>query len=354
MIFLMTGGGTGGHVIPAIAVAKELQRRGHSPFFVGTEKGMEARIVPREGFEIEYVRIGGFNQVGIVKQIRTLAMLPGSIMTATNIIRRRKPVAVFSMSGYAAAPAMIAARLEKLPIIVMEPNAIPGFVSRKLANHVDRALLSFEEARRYFPADRTEITGLPVRAEFFSIPPKAPGTPLKILVTGASQGSKRLNEAARDAWPLFAQAGWPVEFIHQTGRLTHSEFAPLFEAEKVPGRVTEFIVDMPAAFAETDLVICRSGAGAVSELAASGKPSILVPFPYAADNHQFKNAEAMQNAGASILVRDQELTGQKLFDEVMKFIDDPQKLINMGAAARKLAKPGAAERAADLMEELAQ
>lgn len=353
MNFLMTGGGTGGHVIPAIAVAKELQRRGHSAFFIGTEKGMESRIVPREGFDIEYVRIGGLNQVGLIQQIRTLAMLPSSIMSATEIISQRQPQAVFSMGGYAAAPATIAALLKKLPVILMEPNAYPGFVSRKLANHIDRALLSFEQAKQYFPPDRTEITGLPVRSEFFSIPNKTPGTPLKVLITGASQGSKRLNEAARDSWPLFAAQNWPVEFIHQTGRLTHGDFAPLFEKEKVPGEVTEFIVDMPAAFAQVDLVICRSGAGAVSELAAAGKPSILVPFPFSADQHQLRNAEAMQNAGAAVLIRDADFNGQRLFDEVMRFITNPQLLVQMGAAARQLAKPGAAERAADLMEELA-
>ncbi len=354
MNFLMTGGGTGGHVIPAIAVAKELLRRGHAVFFIGTEKGMESRIVPREGFDIEYVRIGGLNQVGLVQKIRTLSQLPGSIMAARNIILQREPDAVFSMSGYAAAPAMIAAILEKLPLVVMEPNAIPGYVSRKLASYVDRALLSFEQARSYFPADRTEMTGLPVRREFFSIANKTPGTPLKVLLTGASQGSKRLNEAARDSWPLFAAEGWPVEFIHQTGRLTHGDFAPLFEAAHVPGRVTEFIEDMPSAFAEADLIICRAGAGAVSELAAAGKPSILVPYPFAADQHQLKNAEAMQSAAASLLIRDQDLNGKSLFDAVMGFIRNTQSLVTMGAAARQLAKPGAAERAADLMEELAQ
>lgn len=354
MTFLMTGGGTGGHVIPAIAVAKELQRRGHYPFFVGTESGMESRIVPREGFEIEYVKIGGLNRVGVAQQLRTLAMLPGSIMTASSIIERRKPVGVFSMGGYAAAPAMIAARWKKLPVVLMEPNAMPGFVSRRMANHIDRALLSFEEEKKYFPQGCVEITGLPVRREFFEIPRKAPGSPLKVMITGASQGSKRLNETARDAWPLFEKAGWPVEFIHQTGRLTHGEFAPLFEQARIPGRVTEFIVDMPAAFAEVDLIVCRSGAGTVSELAAAGKPAILVPFPFSADDHQLKNAAAMQHAGAALLIRDQEMTGQRLFDEVMRFVNEPQRLMEMGEAARKLAKPGAAERAADLLEELAK
>lgn len=354
MTFLMTGGGTGGHVIPAIAVAKELQRRGHTPFFVGTENSMESRIVPQHGFEIEYVKIGGLNRVGIAQQLQTLLKLPGSVLAASKIIDQRRPAGVFSTGGYVSAPAMVAALWRKVPVVLMEANALPGFVSRKLATHVNRALLSFEEAKKFFPVGRAEVTGVPVRSEFFQVPDKAPQKPPTVLITGGSLGSKRLNKTVRDSWPLFAEAGWPVTFIHQTGRLTHDEFAPAFERAKVPGRVSEFIQDMPAAFAEADLIICRAGGGTTTELAASGKPSILVPFPFAADDHQTKNAEAMERAGAARLIPDKEMTGRRMFEEVMKFVQEPERLLEMSRAARRLAKPGAAERAADVMEELAQ
>ncbi len=354
MTFLMSGGGSGGHVIPAIAVARELRRQGHSAFFVGTARGMESKIVPASGFELETIRIGQFNRVPLLTKLKTLAQLPKAVSDAAQIIDRRKPAAVFSMGGYVAAPSMMAARRRNLPVVLMEPNALPGFVSRRLGGSVTRALLSFPDAERFFPKGRTEITGLPVRSEFFEIPPAPPRQPLSILITGGSQGSRKLNEAARDSWPMFATAGWPVRFLHQTGRLTHAEFAPAFEQARVPGEVTEFISDMPAALEAADLVVSRSGAGAVSELSAAGKPSVLVPFPGAADNHQLRNAEAMQRAGAAEVILDSELTGERLFLTTMKYVENLALLTGMSTRARALAKPGAALRAAEVLVEVAR
>jgi UDP-N-acetylglucosamine--N-acetylmuramyl-(pentapeptide) pyrophosphoryl-undecaprenol N-acetylglucosamine transferase len=352
MTVLMAGGGTGGHVIPAIAVARELRARGHQPFFVGTRTGMESTIVPREGFDLELIEIGGWNRVGAMQQLRTLAQLPASILASRRYIARRRPRALFSMGGYVAAPPMIAARLSRLPIIAMEPNAIPGLVSRKLARWIDRALVSFEESRRYFRPGSVEVTGLPVRREFFNVPEKPPQHPLTVLITGGSQGSKKLNEAARESWPIFAREHWPVRFIHQAGRLTYAETAAAFEAARVPGRITEFLQDMPAAFSEADLIVCRAGAGAVAELAAAGKPAILVPFPFAADDHQARNAEAMERAGAARVLRDRDLTGETLAHAILSL--SAADLTRMAAAAKAIAKPGAAARAATVIEEAAQ
>ncbi len=354
MTVLMAGGGTGGHVMPAIAVAEDLRRRGHEAFFVGTERGMESRIVPRAGFELERIEIAGFNQLPLGRKARALWLLPRSVAASRSIIARRRPDAVFSMGGYVAAPPMIAARLKKIPIVLMEPNAIPGLVSRWMAGSVKRALLSHEDARRFFPADRTEITGLPVRREFFDIAPVAPQKPLRVLLTGGSQGSKRINDAAHESWPRFAAQGWPVRFMHQAGRATGAEFLAAFAAANVPGEAVEFIDDMPAAFAAADLIICRSGAGAIAELAAAGKPSILIPYPFAADNHQLLNARAMERAGAATIIEDRELTGEKLFGEIRKLIAEPGRLEAMGASAKALAKPAAVERAVNVLESLTQ
>lgn len=352
--FIMAGGGSGGHVIPAIAVARVLASRGHQPVFIGTERGLEAKLVPAAGFPIEWIEIGGLKRVGLRTAVRTLRMIPGSFRRALAYLDRHSPSAVFSMGGYAAAPVMLAAIRRRIPIVVMEPNAMPGLVNRRLGRFVARALLSFHEAERYFPRGRSQITGVPVRPEFFQIPPKPRGDVLTLLITGGSQGSRTLNRAAQESWPLFRQSPFRVRFLHQTGAGAHEEIARQFAEAGMGGEVTPFISDMPAAFAAADIVVCRSGANTVAEVAAAGKPSILVPFPFAADNHQFRNAEAFSNAGAARLVPDSEMNGRRLFDEVTSLVSQPGALEQLGEAARRFARPHAAELAAEVLEEFAR
>ncbi len=347
----MAGGGTGGHVIPLLAVARELRQRGHHVFFVGTSRGMEARLVPAEGFELKTISIGGLNRVGLRRKLATLFRLP--VATLRSLGLSRGVDGVFSIGGYAAGPAVVAALLRRIPVVVMEPNAFPGFTNRVIGRLVDRALIAFQETARHFPQGRTELTGLPVREEFFHLPPKARTAILDLLITGGSQGSRTLNNAARQSWPLFRQAGLPVRIVHQTGEAQFESLRREFEESGLDGQVAPFIASMPEAFAAADLVVCRSGAGAVSELAAAGKPSVLAPFPFAADDHQTRNAEAMARAGASRMVRDSEMNGEKLFSLVAELAASPGQLEKMGEAARKLARPGAARRAAEIMEEIA-
>ncbi|HUE22172.1 MAG TPA: undecaprenyldiphospho-muramoylpentapeptide beta-N-acetylglucosaminyltransferase [Bryobacteraceae bacterium] len=352
--FLFAGGGTGGHVIPALAVARELRHRGHSAFFVGTERGLESQLVPDEGFPLELIQIGGLKRVGLRQTAATLMQLPVSTLYARRLLKDRSVAAVFSMGGYVAGPPVLAALVRRVPVVVMEPNALPGFTNRRIARYVRRALISFPETARYFPYGRTELTGLPVRDEFFSIPPKAPGATFTVLITGGSQGSRTLNQAARQSWPLFRAAALPVRIVHQSGPADCDELRAAFSESGIEGEVLPFIADMPAAFAEADLVVCRSGAGAVAELAAAGKPAILAPFPFAADQHQLRNAQALVRAGAARLVEDREMTGAKLFETVARLAADDVGLARMGAAARSLAHPGAARRAADVLEEVAR
>jgi UDP-N-acetylglucosamine--N-acetylmuramyl-(pentapeptide) pyrophosphoryl-undecaprenol N-acetylglucosamine transferase len=348
--FLLTGGGTGGHVIPALAVARELKARGHEVFFVGTERGLEATLVPAGGFELKTIDIGGLNRVGLRKQLSTLARLPIATLACGPMVG--ESAAVFSMGGYVAGPPVMAALLRRKPVVVMEPNAVPGFTNRIIGRFVSRALISFAETAAYFPKGRTELTGLPVREEFLRIPPKPRGSVLEILITGGSQGSRTLNQAARQSWPLFRQTGQPVRILHQTGRAAFEEIRAAFAQSGLDGEVVPFVTDMPAAFAAADLIVCRSGAGAVSELAAAGKPSILVPFPFAADDHQAKNAEALERGGAARLVRDAEMNGERLYSLVSELAGSPEVLQRMGDAARGFARPGAAKRAADILEEV--
>jgi UDP-N-acetylglucosamine--N-acetylmuramyl-(pentapeptide) pyrophosphoryl-undecaprenol N-acetylglucosamine transferase len=301
---------------------------------------------------LKKIDIGGLNRVGLRQKLATLVQLPFTTLRCGEFIRQSS--AVFSMGGYVAGPPVIAALLQSVPVVVMEPNAVPGFTNRMIASAVSRALISFPETAGFFRYGKTEMTGLPVREEFFSISPKARGDVLNVLITGGSQGSRTLNQAARQGWPLFRRFGFQLRIVHQTGPAGFEEIRDEFAQSGLEGEVVRFITHMPVAFREADLVVCRSGAGAVSELAAAGKPSILVPFPFAADDHQTRNAEALERSDAAKLVRDKELDGQKLFDVVTEVASASRGLERMGEAVRQFARPGAARRAAEILEEVAR
>jgi UDP-N-acetylglucosamine--N-acetylmuramyl-(pentapeptide) pyrophosphoryl-undecaprenol N-acetylglucosamine transferase len=311
---------------------------------------MEAKLVPAEGFELRTIEIGGLNRVGMRQKVETLARLPFTTLGCGRFVKEAS--AIFSMGGYVAGPPVMAGLLRRRPVVVMEPNAVPGFTNRVIGRFVKRALISFPETAAYFPRGRTEVTGLPVREEFFRIRPRVRGDVLNILITGGSQGSRTLNRASRESWELFRKNAVKVRIVHQAGRSGAEELKAAFASSGLEGEVVPFITDMPAAFAEADLIVCRAGAGSVSELAAAGKPSILVPFPFAADDHQTRNAEAMERGGAGRMMRDAEMSGERLFRTVME-LSEGTALERMGAAARAFARPGAARRAAEILEEVA-
>jgi UDP-N-acetylglucosamine--N-acetylmuramyl-(pentapeptide) pyrophosphoryl-undecaprenol N-acetylglucosamine transferase len=351
--FIMAGGGTGGHVTPALAVARVLKEHGHSPVFIGTERGMEAQLVPAAGFPIEWIEAGRVKGAGIGGMVRTALRLPSALSRVLRYFDKHKPAAVFSMGGFVAAPVVAAAVLRKVPLVVMEPNAMPGAANRYAGRFVAKALLSFPEAERYFPSGRTERSGMPVRREFFLLPPKPREETVTVLITGGSQGARTLNRAARESWPLFRESAAQVRFLHQTGAGDFEEIRRDFAESGIAGEVMPFISDMPAAFGASDIVVCRSGAGTCAELAAAGKAAILVPYPYAADQHQLKNAEAFAKAGAARLVLNQDMNGRRLFEEIVSLHSSREEIARLGEAARQFAKPGAAERAAAVLEEYA-
>lgn len=348
--FLLTGGGTGGHVFPALAVATVLRERGHKLLFIGTRTGIEARLVAEAGFDMESISIGQLNRVGLRRQLQTAAQLPFSILGAWRILRRFRPRVVFSTGGYVAGPVMAAAILARIPLVVMEPNAIPGFSNRKVAKGVYRALLGFDAAVRWFPPGKSEVTGLPVRPEFFQLEPKRSG-PFTILITGGSRGARRLNSASRESWKFFRERGSPVRIVHQSGTAEYEALVREFQSAGIDGQVVPFIKDMADAFAQADLVVARSGAGSVNEIAAAGMPSILVPLPFAADDHQRKNAEALVAAGAARIVPDAEMNGERLFREVETLRQHAEELAAMRERVLPFAHPDAAIRAADVLEQ---
>lgn len=348
---IFAGGGTGGHVMPALAVAEEMRRRGHEALFLGVERGMESRLVPRYGFPIRYLRVQGLNRVGLMNAVRGVALLPGSVLTAVKEIRAFKPHAIFSMGGYVSGPVMAAGWLTGTPTVIMEPNAYPGLTSRWTARIVRKALVNFEETLAFFPPGTGRLTGVPVREAFFAIPKRTPTPPYTIFVTGGSQGSAALNAAMREAWPHFARAGVLVRILHQAGRSQAADLAAAFADSGLDGEVFSFVEDMPSVFAQADLIVGRSGAGAVAELAAARKPSILVPFPRAADQHQLKNARVLASAGAAILLEENVLSGERLAKEVLGLFEDIATLTAMGDRAGTFARSGAARIAADILEE---
>ncbi len=356
MRVIIAGGGTGGHVIPALAVAAELRRRGsgNELLMVGTSLGLEARLAPRHGLRLATIDVGALSRVGALRAAATLLGLPASFWQAGRILAEFQPQVVYGVGGYASGPVLFMAAMENIPIVVHEPNAVPGFANRIIAPFVARALVAFPEAQRFFPATRVEVVGVPVRAEFFTVPPKPHGSPLTLLVFGGSQGAHHLNLAVIESLPLFRTRGEECpHFIHQTGEKDYDAVRAAFAQHGLDGRaeVTPFIDEMPAAFARADLLVCRAGAATLAEVTAAGRAALLVPFPFAADDHQLKNARSLERAGAARVLLDSELSGRRLFDAVGEMA---ARLDELERNARALAQPRAAERIVDALERTAR
>lgn len=351
---LIAGGGTGGHIIPALAVARELVKR-HSAeiLFVGTPRGMESRLVPAAGFALRLIEVGQLKNVSLMTRLRTLVDLPRSIFACKRLIREFKPDVVFGVGGYASGPAMAAAIRLRVPTMAFEPNAMPGLANRLVGKRVQAAAVNFPAAAKWFR--NCEVTGIPVRPEFFSLKPPAATAP-HLLVFGGSQGARifNINLPQLIAPLLDAVAGLTV--LHQCGARhvdqTQSAYAAS-GADPARWQVQPFLDDMPARFSETNLVMARSGASSVAELAAAGKPSLLVPFAAAADEHQKRNAEAMVIAGAALMLEEPDLSVPgRLLDALIGLLTNPNRLAAMAAAARTQAHPDAAERIADRLAAL--
>lgn len=352
MKVLFAAGGTGGHIYPAIAVAKEvLQRDANSTIrFVGTAKGLETKLVPQNGFELSTIDSAGLKNVGLVGKLKGLLVLPKSFLEARKLLKEFKPDVVVGAGGYVTGPVLLMASLMKIPTLVMDSNALPGFTNRQLARFVDKAALTFEESLKFFP-NKGVVTGNPVRKEFFEVQPKARGEKVNLLIFGGSQGARAINLAMVDALKNLPQD--KLNIVHQTGELDFEKIEKSYKDANWQADIRRYITDMVAEFAKADLVICRAGATTCAELAAAGKVGIMIPLPTAADDHQRKNAEALQNAGAAKMILQFDLTGASLAKEIENLINSPEKITEMERNAKSLAKADAAEKAVDLIEQLA-
>lgn len=342
---LIAGGGTGGHIIPALAVAHELvSRHGAEVLFVGTPRGMESRLVPAAGYRLQLIEVGPLKNVSIVTRLNTMLDLPKSLFACRRLIREFKPDVVLGVGGYASGPGMAAALSLGIPTMAFEPNAMPGLANRLVGKRVQAAAVNFPAAAVYFR--NAEVTGIPVRPEFFKLPPASGGAP-HLLVFGGSQGARLFNTTLPAIASLLLDAVPGLTILHQAGARHADVTEAAYRdsgADPTRWRVSGFLDDMPACFARANLVMSRSGASTVAELAAGGKPAMLVPFAAAADDHQTRNAEEMVRAGAAVMLKEPDMADQKkVLNCLVQLLTSPGRLRAMGSAALTQAHPQAAE-----------
>jgi UDP-N-acetylglucosamine--N-acetylmuramyl-(pentapeptide) pyrophosphoryl-undecaprenol N-acetylglucosamine transferase len=352
---VIAGGGTGGHIIPALAIADELESAyAAEVLFIGTPRGLESKLVPKAGYSLSMIEVGQLKNVSLATRLRTLFDLPLSILRCMKLLRQFRPNAVVGVGGYASGPAMAAAILLGIPTLAFEPNAVPGLANRLVGKRVKAAAVNFAPAAKYFR--NAQVTGIPVRNEFFRLEPRSEDAPPHLLVFGGSQGARVLNTLMPQIAPSLLASVPGLTIQHQAGA-RHAEST--LAAYEISGaradrwQVHAFLDDMPRRFEAADLVLARSGASTVAELAAAGKPSVLIPFPQAADDHQRRNAEVLVAAGAAEMLIEADLTLTRLETTLRDLFADPVGLAEMAEKARQLAHPDAASRIAGMVAEIA-
>lgn len=349
---LIAGGGTGGHLYPALAIARELQARlrGCDVLMAGTSRGLEARVVPQAGLPLATIPVTGLKGKGLLRTASSAARLPAAVAASWRLVGRHRPRVVIGVGGYASGPVLAAAVIRRRPTLIHEQNTIPGSTNRWLAPYVTQVAVSFEETRSRLRG-RGVVTGNPVRPEFLAIAPRSTHRELparRLLVFGGSQGAAAINAAMVEAAPSLAAMGRPVVVLHQSGRESAGPLREAYARAGVEADVRPYIDEMAEAMGRADLVVCRAGATTVAELTASGRGSILVPFPHAVHDHQTLNARSLARAGAAVLVPQDRLSGEGLAGLLAGLLGDDDRLDAMGEAARSLGRPDAAAAIADL------
>ena len=356
MRVVIAGGGTGGHIIPALAIANELRACcGADILFIGTPRGLESRLVPQAGYQLSLIKVGQLKNVSLFTRARTLFDLPLSIIRCRALLSRFRPHVVVGVGGYASGPAVAAAILDRIPTLAFEPNAYPGLANRLVGKRVSAAAVNFPTAAKYFR--NAEVTGIPVRGEFFRLAPRPPDVPPHLLVFGGSQGARILNTLLPQIASSLLVMVPGLTILHQAGARHAKETLAAYIASNAPSsrwQVYDFLDDMPRRFAAADLVLSRSGASTVAELAAAGKPSLLIPFPQAADDHQRKNAEALVEAGAARMLLEADVTKDGLLASIVSLLSDRPALDTMAARARTLAHPDAVRNIVEMILTLKQ
>jgi UDP-N-acetylglucosamine--N-acetylmuramyl-(pentapeptide) pyrophosphoryl-undecaprenol N-acetylglucosamine transferase len=371
MKLMVAGGGTGGHIYPAIAIVREFLQRDprRSVVFVGTEKGLEKTIVPKAGFPLEFIDVGGLKGKGIADLAKNLTRLPISFVQAWKLLTKHRPNVVLGVGGYSSGPVLVAASLRGIPTIIHEANAFPGLTNRILARFVKAAAIAFDDAGPRLGRKDAVVTGNPIRAEFFEVADTRPRLsapagaadaayaprPLHLLIFGGSQGSRTLNDAMIGALLFLARLKDRVQVTHQTGPSELKKVEEAYRTSSFPeARVVPFLDPIVDEIAAADLVVCRAGAMTIGELAAVGRASILVPFAAATNNHQELNARVVERAGGAVVITEKDLSPERLGLAINEILNDPDRAGRMGAAAKALAVPDATRKIADLLEKIAK
>ncbi|MHB8069443.1 MAG: undecaprenyldiphospho-muramoylpentapeptide beta-N-acetylglucosaminyltransferase [Desulfobaccales bacterium] len=340
---VIAGGGTGGHLFPGIAIAQEFQSSlGAAVTFLTSPKAVTALILERYGFPWEVIASRALKGQGLLSRIRTLLSLPGSVWEAKARLRALAPHLVLGMGGYASGPVGVAAYLSGIPLAIHEQNAIPGMANRWLARLAGQIFLSFPDTSGCYPRDRSVWTGNPIRPEFF-VSPERPAAPFTVLIMGGSQGAHSLNLAALAALPLLTDLRKQLHFLHITGKEDRDKVYAGYAQNDFAAEVVDFTPEVPAWMGRAHLVVCRAGASSLAELTALGRAALLVPFPFAANNHQEFNARFLADARAGELILNKDFTGEILADKIRELFLHPEALAPMEAASRSLAKPDAAK-----------
>ncbi len=350
----IAGGGTGGHLFPGVAIARELQRRNPRTdiLFIGTQRGLEGRLIPREGFTLKTISASGLKGMGGWALLKGIAAIPLGLLDSWRILRKYQPDVICGVGGYASGPPLLMAALMGIPALLQEQNAYPGLTNRLLKRFVAKVATAFPEGERCF-GPKAILTGNPVRADFLGQSSRRHAGPFTVLIFGGSQGARAINQAVREALKVLGGAAEGFFFIHQTGESDRVLLEEAYRQMSMAAEVRPFFEDMPRQFEKADLIICRAGATTLAELTVAGKASLLIPFPQAADNHQQRNAEALRDAGAAEMILQAELTGEKLAERLLFYRDHREALAAMEERSRRMGRPDAARRIANLIEEMA-
>jgi UDP-N-acetylglucosamine--N-acetylmuramyl-(pentapeptide) pyrophosphoryl-undecaprenol N-acetylglucosamine transferase len=350
MRVIIAAGGTGGHLYPGVALARECERQmpGSETMFVGTTRGLEMIVVPREGFELITIAAQGVMGKGAGGALQGLALVPLGVAQCLAVCRKRRPDLAIGVGGYTSPPLILAAFLLGIKRVIVEPNVHPGVANRALSPIANRIFVSVADTAKYFESSKTRIVGTPIRREFLEdIVPGGEGggaRGLTVLVLGGSQGARSINRAMIAALPTLTTAHSGLRVIHQTGERDYKEVAAAYRNARLDAEVVPFLYDMPRAFRQADLIVSRSGATTIAEITACGKPAILVPFPHAVRGHQERNARVLERAGAAQVIVDARLSGDVLAGAIAALLTRPDRLSAMGQCSRALGQTDAAER----------
>jgi UDP-N-acetylglucosamine--N-acetylmuramyl-(pentapeptide) pyrophosphoryl-undecaprenol N-acetylglucosamine transferase len=353
---LIAGGGTGGHLFPGIALAEEIVTRHvkNDVIFVGTDRGLEARVVPQNGFAFETIPARGLKGMGVLEFLAGVLTVPLSLLISFQLLKKFKPDVVVGVGGYSSGPLVLAAWMLRIPTAISEQNAMPGLTNRILAGRVDAAFLSFEAARPFFKKSAVHVLGNPIRRKLLEnfLRPTSVHKDFTILILGGSLGAKGLNTRMIDALPHLLLEKANIRLVHQTGRHDFEAVKKAYSTFELSAEVVEFIDDMAQAYLAADLIVCRAGATTLAELSVCKKASILVPFPFATDDHQAVNAQALVEVGAALMFREEALTGEKLAATILELKADAARRKKMEKAAGSIGRPEAAREIADVLQQM--